>query len=93
MPLRKGREISRSLILEQVVAGILWMSLDLPADVSRGELEALAHRLIALIRADAPESEIGAEFLLLYVDKFSRSANSSLIRSLIRRAESIVRAG
>ena len=91
MQLRTGREISRTHILNQIIAGIMWLSLDLPTDVSREELEALAHRLIALIRAGPRGSSIKTEFQILYVETFNRSTDASRIQCLIQRAESIVR--
>src|SRR5580658_3288195 len=48
---RKSRFNPRLEILDEVVAGFLWMQLDLPEDTSRSELESFAHRLVAHIRA------------------------------------------
>jgi hypothetical protein len=89
-PPRRVKDSPRALILDQVVAGILWMSLDLPEDTSREELEALAHQLVARIRAGSAESAIETELTLLHSERFCRHADASIIRCLVRRAANIV---
>lgn len=90
-PARNAKDISRFLILNQVVAGILWMSLDLPRNVSRQTIEALAHQLIARIRAGAAEPAIEAELTLLYSQHFYCRADIVAIHNVVRRAANIVR--
>jgi hypothetical protein len=76
-PARKAKERPRALILNQVIAGILWMSLDLPEDVSRQELEEFAHCLVARINAGTAE-------------EFCLRTDAATLRGLIRRAANIV---
>jgi hypothetical protein len=73
-------------LLDQVVAGLLWMSLDLPEDVSRREMEMLAHQLVLRIRAGADETALERDVALLQLEQFSRPPNPAAIRDLVRRA-------
>lgn len=81
----------RQEILDEVVAGLLWMQLDLPRDVSRDEIEAFAHRLILRIRGGAAEASIAAEIAALQSGRFCGHANLPVIRDLARRAMAAVR--
>ena len=46
----------RMELLDEVVAGLLWMQLDLPDDTTRDEMEKLAHRLVLRIQGGANEA-------------------------------------
>jgi hypothetical protein len=76
----------RQEILDEVVAGLLWMQLDLPRDVSRDEMEGFAHRLVTRIRGGANESAIAAEIAGLQAGQFARPANLPVIRDLAQRS-------
>lgn len=77
-------------LMDQVVAGLLWMSLDLPEDVSRREVEVLAHDLVLRIRADTDRSVLEQGIALLQLRQFSRPPNFAAIREGVRRAVNAV---
>jgi hypothetical protein len=83
---RKARFNPRLGILDEVVAGFLWMQLDLPEDTSRSELESFAHRLVAHIRAGGGEAAIAGEIAGLQFGQLCRPSNPFAIRQLARRA-------
>jgi hypothetical protein len=83
---RKSRFNPRLEILDEVVAGFLWMQLDLPEDTSRSELESFAHRLVAHIRAGGGEAAIAGEIAGLQFGQLCRPSNPFAIRQLARRA-------
>ena len=76
--------------MDQVVAGLLWMSLDLPEDVSRREMETLAHQLVLRIRADVDRAALEQDIALLQLEQFCRPPNFSAIREVVRRAVNAV---
>ena len=75
----------RADILDEVVAGLLWMALDLPQDVSRPELERFAHRLVSHIRVGASETAVEREIVCLQSDQLGRPANPTAIHCLTGR--------
>ena len=75
----------RADILDEVVAGLLWMTLDLPQDVSRPELEGFAHQLVARIRFGASENAIETEIAFLQCEQLGRPANRDAIHALAAR--------
>jgi hypothetical protein len=81
----------RAGILDEVVAGLLWMTLDLPQDVSRPELEAFAHQLVARIRFGASETMVESEIAFLQSDQLGRPANPDAIHGLTGRVMNAVR--
>lgn len=83
---RRSRFQPRLEILAEVVAGLLWMQPDLPHDVDRDEMQALAHRLVSRIRAGATDTVIAAEIADMQSRRFCRPANLPVIRELARRA-------
>jgi len=83
---RKARFNPRLGILDEVVAGFLWMQLDLPEDTSRSELESFAHRLVGRIQAGDGEAAIAGEIAGLQSGQLCRPANPFVVRQLARRA-------
>jgi hypothetical protein len=77
-------------LTDQVVAGLLWMALDLPDDVSRREMERLAHHLVLRIRTNVAQPALEQDVALMQLEQFSRAPNFSAIRDLVRRAVTIV---
>lgn len=75
----------RADILDEVVAGLLWMALDLPQDVSRPELETFAHQLVARIRFGAGECAVESEIAFLQSEQLGRPANRDAIHELTVR--------
>ena len=90
-PARKTRFHPRLEILDEVVAGFLWMQLDLPEDISHGELEGFAHRLVAVIQAGAGEAEIAAIIAELQFGQLCRPGNPAAIHDVARRAIATVK--
>jgi len=75
----------RADILDEVVAGLLWMALDLPQDVSRPELEIFAHQLVARIGFGASVCAIESEIGFLQSQQLGRPANHDAIHELAAR--------
>ena len=77
--------------MDEVVAGLLWMALDLPQDVSRFELEDFAHRLVSRIRFGASEAAVEREIVGLQCSQLGRPANPPAIHRLTGRVMDAVR--
>ena len=71
--------------------GFFWMTLDLPPDASRPELETFAHHLVTLIQAGAGESQIEGQIALLQSRQLCRPARPEIIRALVQRTMTAVR--
>jgi hypothetical protein len=84
-PTRKRKFNPRADILDEVVAGLFWMTLDLPDDTSRDELEDFAHHLAHRIRGGASASAIAAEIDFLQRRQFCRPLDAAVIRGLAER--------
>ncbi len=91
-PPAKKKFNPRLEILDEVVAGIFWMSLDLPEDASRDEMEEFARHLAHRVRSGAGESAIAAEIDFLQRGQFCRPLDSARAVELARRAIAIVKA-
>lgn len=87
----RARFNPRAEILDEVVAGLMWMALDLPQDVSRPELERFAHRLVSRIRIGASETAVEREIVCLQSDQLGRPANPATIHRLTGRVMSAVK--
>ena len=87
----KAKFNPRADILNEVVAGLLWMTLDLPQDVSRLELETVAHRLVSQIKFGAGETVVESEIAVLQSDQLGRPANLDVIHGLAVRIMNAVR--
>lgn len=90
-PAHRTKFNPRAGILDEVVAGLLWMALDLPQDVSRPELESFAHQLVARIRFGASETMIESEIAFLQSDQLGRPANHDAIHGVAGRVMNAVR--
>lgn len=86
----KTRYRPRLELLDEVVAGLLWMQLDLPRDIARDEMEAFAHRLVSRIRTGAGAAAIAVEIAGLQSGQLGRPANLAVIRDLAGRAIAVV---
>jgi len=89
---RRLRYHPRSDILDEVIAGFIWMDLNLPDDASLPELESFAHRLIARIRSNASQAAVESELTVLQKVQFCGAADPAVIRSLASRFIAIVKA-
>jgi hypothetical protein len=83
---RRTRFNPRADVLDEVVAGFLWMQLNLPERVSRGEIQQFAHRLVEQIKARANQSDVEREIRNLQYRQFCRPADPVAISDLARRA-------
>jgi hypothetical protein len=83
---RKTRFNPRADVLDEVVAGFLWMQLNLPDRVSRVEIQQFAHRLVTRIKAQADQSEVEREIRDLQHQQFCRPADPAAISDLARRS-------
>lgn len=81
----------RAEILDEVVAGLLWMTLNLPQDVSRLELEGFAHQLVSRIRIGANAAAVEREIVGLQCGQLGRPANPAAIHGLAGRVMDAVR--
>jgi hypothetical protein len=81
----------RREILDEVVAGFLWMQLNLPEDVSRDELEAFARRLIVRIAAGASQAATESEIAALQRSQFCRPVDPATVCSLAMRSMAAVK--
>jgi len=81
----------RADILDEVIAGLLWITLDLPQDVSRAELESFAHQLVARIRFGATQTAIESEITFLQSGQLGRPADHDAIHALAGRVMNAVR--
>ena len=84
-PAHRTKFNPRADILDEVVAGLLWMALDLPQDVSRPELEDIARQLVARIRFGAGKSAIEDEIVFLQSEQLGRPADRDAIQELAGR--------
>jgi hypothetical protein len=82
----------RADILDEVVAGLLWMTLDLPADASRRELEAFAHHLVARIKFGAGEAIVESEIAFVQSGQLGRPVNQDAVHDLAGRILCAVKA-
>jgi len=88
---RRLRYHPRSDILDEVIAGFIWMGLNLPDDASLPELENFARRLIARIRSHASQAAVESELTVLQKVQFCGAVDPAVIRSLASRSIAIVR--
>ena len=86
------RPNSRISILHEVVVGILWMSLDPPADASRQEMEDFARSLVAHIVGGACPADVESEIAMLQSRQFCRPISPIAISELARRLGEVARA-
>ena len=86
---RQGRY--RQEILEEVVCGFFWIYLDLPADITGIELEALTRRLIGRIRAGADEAAITLALNTHQRCEYGRPVDADAIRKLTHRIVAAVK--
>ena len=87
----KAKFNPRADILDEVVAGLLWITLDLPQDVSRPELETFAHQLVTRIKLGASETAVEGEIAFLQCDQLGRPADHEAIHGLAGRVIGAVR--
>ncbi len=90
-PAHRTKFNPRADILDEVVAGLLWMTLDLPSDISRPELETFAHQLVTRIKFGAGASSIEDAIAFLQSDQLGRPVDQDAIRGLTARVINAVK--
>jgi hypothetical protein len=78
-------------IRDEVLAGHLWMRLDVPTDASRGELERHARELIAQIGDDDSQAAVEQRIRVLQVQKLCRPVNLASVSELAKESIAVVR--
>jgi hypothetical protein len=78
-------------VFAEVVAGLLWMHLSLPSDVSRDELESCAADLIRAVEFGGGESAVEQKLKQLQSDQLGQPVNGLAIKLLVRRVCEVVR--
>lgn len=92
LPTRHDKGDCRTHLLHEVVAGLLWMALDVPDDACREEVEELARQLVTRIKAGWAEPAIEAYLTMFCQDRFCCRVSASNVRCLLVRAACVVRA-
>jgi hypothetical protein len=83
--LNPRRELERSAIASEVIAGFLWMSLDLPDDVSLNEILTFATHLQVLARTGVAEHLLITQLNQLQREQFLLGASPERMKTLARR--------
>lgn len=83
--------VRQTHVLQETIAGLIWLYLDLPADASRQEVEEYADELIACIRGSEGFDAIERTIRHLHVQRFCISSNARSLRILVERSIAIVR--
>ena len=86
---RQGR--CRQNILEEVVTGFFWVYLDLPADITRVEIDVLARKLIGRVRTGADEAAIILALTTHQRCEYGRPVDANAMRKLAQRTVAAVK--
>ena len=78
-------------VMDEAVAGLLWMYLKVPKDASRDELQDYAHEIVRRVHAGAPETAIADYIRALQSDQLCELPNLPVIHDLARRTIGVVR--
>lgn len=78
-------------VMDEAVAGLLWMHLKVPKDASRDELQDYAHEIVRRVHAGAPETAIADYIRTLQSDRLCELPNLPAIHDLARRTVGVVR--
>lgn len=78
-------------VLQETIAGLIWLYLDLPADASRDEVEDYADELIACIREGAKADVLEQRIRHLHFQRFCISSNARAMHTLVERSVAILR--
>ena len=84
--IRHGRPDRRQRLANEVVAGFLWMSLDLPDDTNLHEIKQLALDLGQRIRSGGNESVIAAQLEYVQRNQFCRPVDPARLMVVAKRA-------
>ena len=87
---RKRRYAPRRNLLCEVVAGFLWLALEIPKEFSKEDVEDIALRLIARIRAGSTAAQLEQEMLTLQRSLLHRFGNAQNIHLIAPRLLSAV---
>lgn len=84
-PLCRVRYNPRRDLADEALAGLLWMSLDIPQDTTLEEVKEIAQQLAQLIRCGAGESLVQAQLEYWQREHFCRPASADMLLCLARR--------
>lgn len=84
-PLCRVRYNPRRELTDEALAGVLWMSLDVPQETTLEEVKEIAQQLAQLIRCGAGESLVEAQLAYWQREHFCLPANADKLRALARR--------
>lgn len=79
-----ARYSPRRELLDEVLAGFLWMSLDPPEETSIDELKIVARKLAMNIRAGAREDDVSHQLERLQKSYFSRKPRPEVLRAIAK---------
>src|SRR5688572_15141712 len=82
----------RRKLVEEVVAGFLWMMLDIPEDTTLDEVTSLAQQLVTRIQQGDDEALIQAWLDNMQRHHLCRPADAAMLRDLACRAVTLVKA-
>ena|SRR5438067_1512461 len=89
----KRRYRPRRDVLCEVVAGFLWIALEIPEEASREEVEGVASVLIENVKADCGEGRVEEEVLRLQRFQLCRSGDPERVRAIVPQLMSAIRPG
>jgi len=87
---RQVRPDRRQRVVNEVMAGFLWMSLDPPDDTNLDEIKQLALDLTQRIRAGGNETEIAAQLEYVQRNQLCRPVNSARLMTIAKRAVALL---
>jgi hypothetical protein len=88
---RRTRYCPRYQIMVEIVAGWLWLSLHLPSDLQRQEVEDIAKRLIFRIQGGADPLAVTADLARIQNVQFQETVMLAPLRALAARLADFVR--
>jgi hypothetical protein len=80
----------RNELMVEVIAGWLWMQLNLPNDITRVEMESYARKLVGQIRVGPRDLAVAGLIAALQADQLCRPARLPGLRELADRVKMVV---
>ena len=87
---RPARPDRRQCLANEVLAGFLWMSLDLPEDTDLDEIKQLALDLAERMRAGGNEAVIAAQLEFVQRHQFCRPVDVARLMVVARRTVTLL---
>ena len=89
----KRRYCPRRDLLCEIVAGLLWIALEIPEEFSRKDVEAVARSLIGKVKAGCGVERIEQEMLRLQRFQLCRIGEADRHRAVVQRLVAAIRLG